>query len=134
MKRWTVFGLLALVACAAAPSDNRLVGDWHAASPTALRAHGNIIGFRDDCLIVRGNRVNVRVARPVVYAEGIDGTLVWFGPPAVAPDKSEDAAARVIFISSNRIQIVWPRGVETDYLRAVGGVGANSSNADCITP
>jgi len=134
MKRWAILGVLALAACAAGPSDNPLVGDWHAASPTALRAHGNIIGFRDDCLIVRGNRVNVRVARPIVYRDGIDGIFVWFGPPAVAATKSDDDAARVIFISPNRIQIVWPRGVETDYLRAVGGVGANSSNEDCITP
>ena len=134
MKSWTILGFLALAACATGPSDNRLVGDWHAASPTALRAHGNIIGFREDCLIMRGNRVNVRVARPIVYGEGIDGTFVWFGPPAVAAQISEDDAARVIFISPHRIQIVWPRGVETDYLRALGGVGANSSNDDCITP
>ncbi|MGB0571254.1 MAG: hypothetical protein ACPGQM_04165 [Alphaproteobacteria bacterium] len=134
MKRWTILWVLALAACASAHSDNPLVGDWQAASPTVLRAHGNIIGFREACLIVRGNRVNVRVARPIVYGDGIDGTFVWFGPPAIATLRSEDDAARVIFISPNRINVVWPRGMETDYLRAIGGEGANSSNKDCITP
>ena len=77
MKRWTLLGFLALAACAGGPSDNPLVGDWHVASPTVLRAHGNVIGFREECLIVSGNRVNVRVARPIVFGEGIDGIRVW---------------------------------------------------------
>ena len=134
MKRWTLLGFLALAACAGGPSDNPLVGDWHVASPTVLRAHGNVIGFREECLIVSGNRVNVRVARPIVFGEGIDGIRVGYGPPAVAAQKSEADAARVIFISPNRIQIVWPHGAETGYLRAVGAADAHFSNADCKTP
>ena len=134
MKRWTLLGFLALAACAGGPSDNPLVGDWHVASPTVLRAHGNVIGFREECLIVSGNRVNVRVARPIVFGEGIDGIRVWYGPPAVAAQKSEADAARVIFISPNRIQIIWPHGAETGYLRAVGAADAHFSNADCKTP
>lgn len=134
MRSWSILAVLVLAACTGGPSDNPLVGDWHVASPTMLRAHGNVIGFREDCLIVSGNRVNVRVARPIVFADGIDGTLVWYGPPAVAAQKSEADAARVIFISPNRIQIVWPHGTETGYLRAVGPADAHFSNADCKTP
>ena len=134
MRIISVLGLLALAACAGGPSDNPLVGDWHVASPTVLRAHGNVIGFRENCLIVSGNRVNVRVARPIVFGQGIDGIRVWYGPPAVAAQKSEADAARVIFISPHRIQIVWPHGTETGYLRAVGAAGAHFSNADCNTP
>lgn len=134
MRTWPVLGILALAACAGGPSDNPLIGDWHVESPTVLRAHGNIIGFRDNCLIVSGNRVNVRVARPIVFGEGIDGTFVWYGPPAVATQRVEADAARVIFISPNRIRVVWPHGPETGYLRAVGATDAHFSNADCITP
>lgn len=134
MKAIAVLGLLALAACAAGPSDNPLVGDWHVASPTVLRAHGNVIGFRENCLIVSGNRVNVRVARPIVFGEGIDGIRVWYGPPAAAAQKSDADAARVIFISPNRIQIIWPHGTETGYLRALGAPDAHFSNADCQTP
>ncbi|MDA0784873.1 MAG: hypothetical protein O3B37_01160 [Proteobacteria bacterium] len=134
MKPWSALGLLALVACAGGPSDNPLVGDWQVVSPSALRAHGNVIGFREACLIVSGNRVNVRVARPIVYGEGIDGIFVWYGPPAAAEQKSETDAARVIFISPHRIRIIWPRGVETGYLRALGSADAHFSNDDCKTP
>lgn len=125
---------LALGACAGGPPDNPLIGDWHMADPAVSRAPGNLIGFREDCLIVGGNPANVRVARPVVFRDGIDGTLVWFGPPALAEPPSEDMAARVIFLSPNRIQIVWPRGGEAGYLRAVGPDDARGGNADCRTP
>ena len=127
-----VLGALLLAACAGSPPENPLIGDWHVANPSGLQSHGNIIGFRDNCLIVRGDRVSARVARPVVFADGIDGTFVWYGPPAVANPRVTHAAARVIFISPDRIQVIWPHGAETDYLRAIGP--PRDDNRDCRTP
>ncbi|MBO23025.1 MAG: hypothetical protein CMM26_11745 [Rhodospirillaceae bacterium] len=127
-----LFGLFLLAACAGGPPDNPIIGDWHLATPSGLQWHGNIIGFRDDCLIVRGDLVSAWVARPVIFEEGIDGTFVWYGPPAAADLRSNHAAARVIFISPDRIQVFWPHGDEANYLRALGP--ARTDNRDCRTP
>jgi hypothetical protein len=127
-----ILAALLLAACAGGPPENPLIGDWHVAAPSGLQSHGNIVGFRDHCLIVRGDGASARVARPVAYNDGIDGTFVWYGPPAAANPRITRNAARVIFISSNRIQVVWPHGTETDYLRAIGP--PRDDNADCRTP
>lgn len=124
-------GVLILAGCTSDPERHTLIGDWIIDQPTVPRAHGNLVRFRNGCVIVSGNRFDIRIAKPARYQDGTDGTLVWYGPaaetkPAVAAD-----AARVTFLATDRIQVIWPRGGEARYLRAVGQPDDLISSGDC---
>lgn len=119
---------LLLTACANSPPDNALIGDWQVNLPTTPRAHGNIIGFRKACLIVRGNWFDVRVARPITYLANGAQLSVWYGPPAGEVHPNPALAARVTFLAPDRIRVVWPEGFVADYMRTLG---TQASNRDC---
>ncbi len=120
--------LLGLSACAGEP-PNPLLGDWIVALPTMPRAHGNEIGFRAECVIVRGDRIHTRIARPVRYA-GDNGTWrVWFGPDAESLRPA--AAAEISFLSHDRIEVAWPAGITARYLRTLAGADAERHRGDC---
>lgn len=119
---------LFLTACASNPLDNPLIGDWQVNLPTTPRAHGNIIGFRDNCLIVRGNWIDIRVARPINYFNTGTQTLVWYGPTARDADPNPALAARVTFLAPDRVRIIWPKGLSAYYMRTLG---KHASNRDC---
>ncbi len=120
-------GLL-LTACASNPPDNPLIGDWQVNLPTTPRAHGNTIGFREACLIVRGNWIDIRIAQPIVYLSNNTQTSVWYGPPSKNTHPNPALAARVTFLAPDRIHVVWPEGFSADYMRALG---KEPSNRDC---
>lgn len=123
--------LLILAACAADPDTNPLIGDWVIDEPTVPRAHGNLVQFRDGCVIVSGNRLDIRIAGPTRYRDGIDGTLVWYGSAAEATPTVDADAARVTFLSTDRIRVIWPHGGEARYLRAVGQPDEPVGPGDC---
>lgn len=119
---------LLLTACATETSDNTLLGNWVVDVPTTPRAHGNMIGFRDNCVFVRGNRVDTRIARPAHYQSRNADIIVWYGEPARSEPRNPAHAARVTFLAPDRIQIAWPEGFEERYMR---GIGKSVSNSDC---
>ncbi|MBS28001.1 MAG: hypothetical protein CL566_03620 [Alphaproteobacteria bacterium] len=123
--------LAALAACASEPKSHHLIGDWVIEQPTVPRAHGNLVRFREGCVIVSGNRLDIRIAKPARYQDGNDGTLVWYGPAAEAEPGITANAARVTFLAQDRILVVWPQGGESRYLRAVGQAEDLVGPGDC---
>lgn len=119
---------LTLAACASDPV-NPLIGEWVVDLPTTPRAHGNEIGFFEHCLVVRGDRINVRIAKPVRYVVIGSGALVWYGPDAETPGPGD--AARVRFLSADRIEVRWPEGVTARYLRGVAQRDEEEAAALC---
>lgn len=117
-----------LAACATETPNNTLLGNWVVDLPTTPRAHGSVVGFRENCVFVRGNRVDTRIARPVHYQSRSADVIVWYGEPARAEPRNPAQAARVRFVAPNRIQIAWPEGFEERYMR---GIGNSVSNSDC---
>lgn len=111
---------LLLGGCTAPLPDNRLLGDWVVDLPTTPRAHGNLVGFRDACVFVRGNRTETRVAKPVHYKIGNSDALVWYGEPARSGSRNPSRAARVTFLTPDRIHIIWPEGFDARYMRGIG--------------
>jgi len=108
-----------LAACASTTPDNRLLGDWVVDLPTTPRAHGNLVGFRGACVFVRGNRTETRTAKPVHYQIGNSDALVWYGEPARAEPRNPAQAARVTFLTPDRIHITWPEGFDERYMRGI---------------
>lgn len=119
---------LLLAGCTAPMPENRLLGDWVVDLPTTPRAHGNLVGFRTACVFVRGNRTETRTARPVHYQIGTTSALVWYGAPAQAEPRNPAQAARVTFLTPDRIHITWPEGFDERYMR---GIGDPRSNREC---
>ncbi|HCP01598.1 MAG: hypothetical protein CL573_09080 [Alphaproteobacteria bacterium] len=76
--------------------------------------------------------MDVRVVQPIILEDGIDGILVWYSPPSGTKQIAPHAIARILFISPDRIQIVWRHGIDTAYLRAIGPV--QTDNRDCQKP
>ncbi|MBO6782263.1 MAG: hypothetical protein JJ899_03180 [Alphaproteobacteria bacterium] len=71
----------------------------------------------------------MQVIRPVAYLAQGAQTFVWFGSPARDEDRSAADAARVTFLTPDRIRIVWPEGIEARYMRAIN---TNASERDCV--
>jgi len=117
-----------LAACATEPSHNNLLGNWVVDLPTTPRAHGNLVGFRKDCVFVRGNRVDTRIASPVHYQSQNADFIVWYGQPARSEPRNPAQAARVTFMTPDRIRIAWPEGFDERYMR---GIASSVSNSDC---
>ncbi len=120
---------LVLSACAHPIEDNPLIGDWVIDLPTTPRAHGNEIAFLEHCIVVRGNRIDVQIAKPVSYFLTGSGALVWFGTGAGRTNP--DSAARVRFLSNDRIEVRWPEGVTARYLRSLTRRDADEAAALC---
>jgi len=122
-------GLTALLtACAVETPSNPLLGNWVIDIPTTPRAHGNRIGFREGCVIVSGNRFDSRIANPITYLEQGNEMFVWYRSAARTKTPRPSEAARVVFITPDRIQMFWPEGFNADYMREVG---TRFSNRDC---
>lgn len=117
-----------LAACASTTPGNPLLGNWVVDLPTTPRAHGSHVGFRKDCVFVRGNRMETRIARPVDYQIGNSDALVWYGEAARSETRSPAEAARVIFLAPDRIHITWPEGFDERYMRGIENI---RSTADC---
>ena len=121
--------LLAACTTTAPPTTQRpLYGDWVLDLPTLPRTHGNRVGFRDGCLLVAGNRFDMQVIRPVAYLAQGAQTFVWFGAPAGGGQRTSAHAARVTFLTPDRIRVAWPEGIEARYMRAIN---TNASEDDC---
>ena len=124
-------GLCILLAACASNSTtpgNPLLGDWVIDLPTTPRAHGDLVGFREDCVFVRGNRVETRMAKHAHYQIGNTDALVWYGDAARTESRNPAKAARVIFLAPDRIQITWPEGFDERYMRGIGNI---RSGTDC---
>jgi hypothetical protein len=117
-----------LAACVSTTPGNPLLGDWVVDLPTTPRAHGSLVGFREGCVFVRGNRMETRVAKPAQYQIGNTDALVWYGDAARTESRNPAKAARVIFLAPDRIHITWPEGFDERYMR---GIGNSRSGTDC---
>lgn len=122
-----------LAACTGSPAapQNPLFGDWSMELPTTPRMHGNEIAFHPDCVIASGNLVDSRVVQPARFLKQDGQTYVWYGPATETATLYLDQAARVVFLSPDRIEVAWPEGFSANYRRAIF---AQSSNADCRFP
>ncbi|MEK9708461.1 MAG: hypothetical protein VW618_11675, partial [Alphaproteobacteria bacterium] len=113
MKRLTVplLAVLALAGCETAAPDgaqsgNALVGNWRIELPTLPHSHGNEIGFREGCLIVGGDRVYTQVLKPAAYISHGMETYVWFGDAARTGNPHIVDAAKVEFLTRDRIEVI----------------------------
>lgn len=122
-----------LAACTGRPTapQNPLFGDWSMELPTTPRMHGNEIAFHPDCVIASGNLVDSRVVQPARFLTQNGETYVWYGAATESPTLYLNQAARVAFLSPDRIEVAWPEGFSANYRRAIF---AQTSNADCRLP
>src|SRR5690606_11497854 len=88
--------------------------------PSVPRAHGRLVRFRDACVIVAGSDQGARTGAPVRYEIAKESGRFWFGSSAAAREPARYAAARVTFLTPDRIRIVWPSGHDAHYLRGLG--------------
>ncbi len=100
-------------------TGNPLLGNWSIDLPTLPHSHGNRIGFREGCLIVGGDRLYTQILKPAAYVGHGRDTYVWFGDAARSDNPHIVDAAKVEFLTRDRIEITWPEGIAARYLRAI---------------
>lgn len=122
--------LLFAAGTAACAPDNTLIGDWVLDPPSVPNAHGSLIRFRDNCVIVAGSDAPPRAAAPAHYEIDGDAGRFWYGAQARSDTPSPDGAGLVSFLTPDRILVTWSNGYQARYLRGLGAHDPGPSQ-DC---